>query len=94
MRQHHERLEGSGYPRGLKGNAILPEARILAVADVVEAMVSIRPYRPAIKLNIVLKQIETEAGSKLDAEAVRICAALFRQKRLVVPSARRPVVLD
>jgi PAS domain S-box-containing protein len=94
VRQHHERLEGSGYPRGLKGNAILPEARILAVADVVEAMVSIRPYRPAIKLNIVLKQIETEAGSKLDAEAVRICAALFRQKRLVVPSARRPVVLD
>jgi PAS domain S-box-containing protein len=94
VRQHHERLEGSGYPRGLKGNAILPEARILAVADVVEAMVSIRPYRPAIKLNIVLKQIETESGSKLDAEAVRICAALFHEKRLVVPSARRPVVLD
>jgi PAS domain S-box-containing protein len=84
VRQHHERLDGSGYPLGLKGDAILPEAKVLAVADFVEAMGSHRPYRPAVKLTIILKQIESEAGSKLDAEAVRICAALFRGKRLVL----------
>jgi PAS domain S-box-containing protein len=87
VHQHHERLNGSGYPLGLKEDAILPEAKVLAVADVVEAMASHRPYRPAIKLNIVLKQIERDAGSLLDAEAVRVCAALFREKRLVLPSA-------
>ena len=86
VHQHHERLDGSGYPQGLKGDAILPEAKVLAVADFVEAMGSHRPYRPAAKLKIVLKQIETEAGSKLDAEAVQVCAALFREKRLVLPS--------
>jgi PAS domain S-box-containing protein len=91
VRQHHERLDGSGYPRGLKGDAILPEAKVLAVADMVEAMASHRPYRPAINLNVVLKQIEKEAGSLLDVEAVKACATLFREKRLVLPSARRPV---
>jgi HD-GYP domain-containing protein (c-di-GMP phosphodiesterase class II) len=87
VRQHHERLDGSGYPLSLKGDAILPEAKVIAVADMVEAMASHRPYRPAIKLNIALKQIKREAGSKLDAEAVRVCAALFREKRLVLTSA-------
>jgi HD-GYP domain-containing protein (c-di-GMP phosphodiesterase class II) len=86
VRQHHERLDGSGYPLGLKGDAILPEAKVLAVADMVEAMGSHRPYRPAIKMDIVLEQIEKEAGGLLDVEAVRICAALFREKRLVLPS--------
>jgi HD-GYP domain-containing protein (c-di-GMP phosphodiesterase class II) len=62
----------------------LPEAKVLAVADMVEAMASHRPYRPAIDLEVVLKQIEAEAGSQLDAEAVRVCAALFRGKRLVL----------
>lgn len=89
VRQHHERLDGSGYPLGLKGDAILPEARILAVADMVEAMASHRPYRPAIKLNIVLQQIAKEAGSLLDAEAVRICAAMLREKRLLLPGLNR-----
>ncbi|MGA3263687.1 MAG: HD domain-containing phosphohydrolase [Terracidiphilus sp.] len=89
VRQHHERLDGSGYPLGLKGDAILPEAKILAVADIVEAMASHRPYRPAIKMNIVLQQIEKQAGSQLDAEAVRACAALFRKKRLVLPGWSR-----
>jgi HD-GYP domain-containing protein (c-di-GMP phosphodiesterase class II) len=89
VRQHHERLDGSGYPRGMKGDAILPEAMVLAVADMVEAMASHRPYRPAIDLDIVLKQIETEAGSLLDSETVRICAALFREKRLVLPDLNR-----
>jgi len=89
VRQHHERLDGSGYPQGLKGDAILPEAKVLAVADFVEAMGSHRPYRPAAKLPIILKQIEKEAGIKLDAEAVRICAALFREKRLVMTAMNR-----
>jgi len=89
VRQHHERLDGSGYPLGLKGDAILPEAKVLAVADFVEAMGSHRPYRPAVKLTIVLEQIEKEAGTKLDAEAVRICAALFREKRLVMSALNR-----
>jgi PAS domain S-box-containing protein len=89
VRQHHERLDGSGYPLGLKGDAILPEARILAVADMVEAMASHRPYRPAIKLTIVLQQIAKEAGSLLDAEAVRVCAALLHEKRLVLSGPNR-----
>jgi PAS domain S-box-containing protein len=84
VREHHERLDGSGYPLGLKGEAILLEARILAVADMVDAMASHRPYRPAIALETVLKEIESEAGTMLDAEAVRVCAALFREKRLVL----------
>jgi PAS domain S-box-containing protein len=89
VHQHHEKLDGSGYPLGLKGDAVLPEAKVLAVADVVEAMASHRPYRPAIKLNVVLQQIEKEAGILLDAEAVRACTTLFRQKRLVLPSQNR-----
>ena len=89
VRQHHERLDGSGYPRGLKGDAILPEARVLAVADMVDAMASHRPYRPAIMLESVLKEIESEAGSLLDEEAVRACAAQFRQKRLTLPGPNR-----
>jgi PAS domain S-box-containing protein/putative nucleotidyltransferase with HDIG domain len=84
VRQHHEKLDGSGYPLGLKGDAILPEAKILAVADIVEAMASFRPYRPAIPINVVLEEIESEAGSLLDPEAVRIAVDLFRNKHLVV----------
>jgi PAS domain S-box-containing protein len=89
VRQHHERLDGSGYPLGLKGDAILPEAKVLAVADIVEAMASHRPYRPAIKMNVVLQQIKQEAGRSLDAEAVRACVALFRQKGLALLDLNR-----
>jgi HD-GYP domain-containing protein (c-di-GMP phosphodiesterase class II) len=64
---------------------MLPEAKVLAVADIVEAMASNRPYRPAIALEIVLAEIESQAGSLLDADAVRICASLFREKRLTIP---------
>jgi HD-GYP domain-containing protein (c-di-GMP phosphodiesterase class II) len=85
VRQHHEKLDGSGYPRGLKGDEILPEAKILAVADIVEAMASDRPYRATLGLEFALKEIERLAGTELDADAVRICAALFREKRLVLP---------
>jgi PAS domain S-box-containing protein len=85
VHQHHERLDGSGYPLGLKADAILPEAKVIAVADMVEAMASDRPYRPAIKMHIVLKQIEKEADSLLDAEAVRACVSLLRDKHFMVP---------
>jgi PAS domain S-box-containing protein len=86
VRQHHERLDGSGYPFGLKGDAILPEAKVLAVADVVEAMVAFRPYRAAIALETVLEEIERQAGKLLDAEIVRVCADLLREKRFVIAS--------
>jgi PAS domain S-box-containing protein/putative nucleotidyltransferase with HDIG domain len=85
VRQHHEKLDGSGYPKGLKAHEILPEAKILAVADIVEAMGSYRPYRPGIKLHLVLQQIEKDAGVLLDAEVVRVCLALFRDKHFMVP---------
>lgn len=80
VRQHHERLDGSGYPRGLKGEEILREARILAVADVVEAMMSHRPYRPALGLGPALAEIEKGRGRVYDAAAVDACLKLFREK--------------
>ena len=78
--QHHERLDGSGYPRGFKGADILPEARILAVADVVEAMSSHRPYRPALGLEAALAEIRAHAGVKFDADVVTVCARLFEEQ--------------
>ncbi len=84
VRQHHERLDGSGYPRGLKGNEILPGARILAVADIVESMASRRPYRPALGLASALAEIERQAGTLLDPEVVRICLSLFRERGFTV----------
>lgn len=78
--QHHERLDGSGYPRGLKGHEILLEARILAIADVVEAMASCRPYRPAYAIDTVLAEIEKNKGVFFDPEAVDVCLRLFRKK--------------
>jgi PAS domain S-box-containing protein len=78
--QHHERLDGSGYPRGLKGEEILLEARILAVADVVEAMSSHRPYRPALGIEEALKEIESKKGKLYDPEVVDACLRLFKEK--------------
>lgn len=78
--QHHERLDGSGYPRGLKGEEISLEARVLAVADAVEAMAFYRPYRPAIGLKEALEEIETKSGILYDPEVVRVCLDLFREK--------------
>ena len=78
--QHHERADGSGYPRGLKGEEIIIEARILAVADVVESMASHRPYRPALGLNAALAEIENNKGTLYDANAVDACLKLFREK--------------
>jgi PAS domain S-box-containing protein len=78
--QHHERMDGSGYPRNLKGDDILVEARIMAVADVVESMASHRPYRPALGLNAALAEIENNKGTLYDADAVDTCLKLFREK--------------
>jgi len=78
--QHHERMDGSGYPRNLKGDAILMEARIMAVADVVEAMASHRPYRPALGVDAALEEIEDNKGTLYDAHVVDVCLRLFREK--------------
>jgi putative nucleotidyltransferase with HDIG domain len=79
--QHHERLDGSGYPEGLAGEAILVEARILAVADVVEAISSLRPYRPALGTDKALEEIRKGRGFRYDARAVDACLRLFREGR-------------
>lgn len=77
--QHHECLDGSGYPRGLTGEEMLLESKILAVADIVEAMSSHRPYRPALGAEPALAQIEKLRGNKLDPTAVDACLYLFRE---------------
>ena len=79
--QHHERLDGSGYPEGLVGDAILPEARILAVADVVEAVCALRPYRPALGLEKGLEEIRKGRGIRYDTRIVDACIKLFRDGR-------------
>ncbi len=78
--QHHERLDGSGYPNRLKNGQILPEAKVLAVADVVEAMASHRPYRPSLGIERALNEIEQEKGKLYDPAAVDICLSLFRDR--------------
>jgi HD-GYP domain-containing protein (c-di-GMP phosphodiesterase class II) len=75
--QHHERLDGSGYPRGLKGDDILPQARIIAVADVVEAMVSHRPYRPALPVSVAVEEIRSGLGTRYDAAVGQACLDLL-----------------
>lgn len=75
--QHHERLDGSGYPDGLAGDRIALEARILAVADVVEAMASDRPYRPALGLDQALAEVVENRGTFYDGDAADACAAVF-----------------
>ncbi|MBU0993313.1 MAG: response regulator [Proteobacteria bacterium] len=77
--QHHERMDGSGYPQGLKGDAIMLEARILAVADVTEAQSSFRPYRPALGLDAALAEIAAHSGKLYDAQVVTVCNAVFRE---------------
>lgn len=80
IRQHHERLDGTGYPKGLKDGEILLEARILAVADVVEAIASHRPYRPSLGIEAALAEIEKGRGALFDAAAVDACLRLFRER--------------
>jgi PAS domain S-box-containing protein len=78
--QHHERMNGSGYPRNLKGDEILMEARIMAVADVVEAMASHRPYRPTLGIEAALAEIEKNKGILYDNAVADVCLRLFREK--------------
>jgi response regulator RpfG family c-di-GMP phosphodiesterase len=80
VQQHHERLDGSGYPNGLKGEEILQEARILAVADVVEAMVTHRPYRASLGDKAALDEIIDHRGELYDPEVVDACLNLFEHK--------------
>lgn len=79
--QHHERIDGSGYPQGLLGDDILREARILGVADVVEAMASHRPYRPALGIDKALEEISQNRGDLYDTEVVDVCLGLFSKKK-------------
>ncbi len=85
--QHHERLDGSGYPQGLKGDQISLEARILAVADTVEAMASNRPYRVSPGIEMGLATVESGMGSLFDARVVVACLRLFREKNYNLPAA-------
>jgi len=75
--QHHEAMDGSGYPRGLAGEQILPEARIISVADTVEAMSSHRPYRPAHGLEAALEELRKCRGGRYDAAVVDACLEVF-----------------
>jgi HD-GYP domain-containing protein (c-di-GMP phosphodiesterase class II) len=77
--QHHERIDGSGYPQGFSGTGILLEARILAVADVVEAMASHRPYRAAHGIEKALDEISRNKGTLYDPDVVDVCLKLFQQ---------------
>jgi PAS domain S-box-containing protein/putative nucleotidyltransferase with HDIG domain len=83
--QHHERMNGSGYPRNLKGDGILIEARILAVADVVEAMSSHRPYRPSLGSDVAMKEIENKRGILYDIDVADACLRLFRENGYRLP---------
>jgi putative two-component system response regulator len=80
VRQHHERIDGSGYPLGLKGDDILLEARILAVSDVIEAMASHRPYRAGLGIEAALAEIENQRGIQFDPDVVDTALRLFREK--------------
>ncbi|WP_220634544.1 PAS domain S-box protein [Georgfuchsia toluolica] len=84
--QHHERVDGSGYPQGLKGEAILFEARIMAVADVVEAMSSHRPYRPGLGIDKALAEIERGRGTSYDPAVADACLKLCREKDYKLPA--------
>jgi PAS domain S-box-containing protein len=78
--QHHERMDGSGYPKGIKGDEIMIESRILAVADVVEAIASNRPYRPAQGFDVAFNEISKNRGILYDADVVDACLRLFNEK--------------
>ena len=79
--QHHEKMDGSGYPQGLLGKDILLEARIMGVADVFESIVSHRPYRPALGIDAAIKEITKNKNLLYDAQVVDICLKLFQEKQ-------------
>lgn len=80
--EHHERLDGSGYPHGLKGDAILLESRVISVADVYEAMTSHRPYRPALAIEVALDHLRDHRGTHFDPDAVDALMALVRRAEI------------
>ncbi|CAM3728166.1 HD-GYP domain-containing protein [Polynucleobacter arcticus] len=84
--QHHERLDGSGYPNGLKGDSICQEARIIGVADTVEAMSSDRPYRKGKGIDVALEEITKGSGKQFDPEVVAACIKVFKEEDYVFPS--------
>lgn len=88
IREHHERMDGSGYPHGLKGQQILPEARILAVADVLESMASHRPYRPALGIDVAIREIEGHRGTWFDTSVVDALLRLVRERDYQLPDCR------
>jgi PAS domain S-box-containing protein len=77
--QHHERLDGTGYPRSLSSNKILPEAKILAICDVLEAMISHRPYRQALGMDVTLQELRDNAGSKYDKDVVDVVLKIINE---------------
>ena len=79
--QHHERLDGSGYPAGIKGEDIIPEARIIAVADVIDSMICDRPWREALPVEAALEEIESNKGTKYDPAVVEAASDLYRNKQ-------------
>lgn len=82
--EHHERMDGSGYPHGRRGNEILLGARVIAVADVVEAMSAHRPYRPGWGVELAVDRIQRERRVRLDTDAVDACLQLFNTRRLTL----------
>ncbi len=84
--QHHERLDGSGYPQGIKNGEILLESRIMAVADVVEAIASHRPYRASLGIDAALAEIERGRGIVYDPVVADACVRLFREKSYALPA--------
>lgn len=86
--QHHERLDGSGYPRGLKGESILLEARILAVADVLDAVCCFRPYRPAAGLEAAVAELKSQRGKKYDAAVVDACIKVLTEGKVDLGACR------
>jgi len=90
--QHHERCDGSGYPRGLNGKEISKEAQILMVGDVVEAMMSHRPYRPALGLEMALEEIWKNSGTSYNAEVVAACISLFNEDHYAIDDCEHKVL--
>jgi HD-GYP domain-containing protein (c-di-GMP phosphodiesterase class II) len=88
--EHHERINGSGYPNGTSGDELLTESKILAVADVVESMASHRPYRPSLGINAALEEISKNSGILYDQDVVEACLRLFREGRYVMTDDADP----
>jgi len=90
--QHHERCDGKGYPRGLSGKEISIEAQILMVGDVVEAMMSHRPYRPALGLEMALEEIRKNSETAYNPEVVSACIRLFNEDCYAIDDCEHKVV--